>query len=88
MDFLDDFKKQGYTRFLVTNIDHDGVMSGPDTETYARISDKAKIIASVGVSSIQDIKALTKTGVESVVVGKALYLEKFTLKEAMEAARC
>jgi len=88
MDSLDDFKKQGYTRFLVTNIDHDGVMSGPDTDTYARISGKAKIIASGGVSSIQDIKVLTKTGVESVVVGKALYLEKFTLGEALEAARC
>lgn len=88
MDSLDDFKEQGYTRFLVTNIDHDGVMTGPDTETYARISGKAKIIASGGVSSVQDIKSLTETGVESVVVGKALYLEKFNLKEAMEAAQC
>lgn len=88
MDSLDDFQEQGYTRFLVTNIDHDGVMTGPDTETYARISGKAKIIASGGVSSVQDIKSLTETGVESVVVGKALYLEKFTLKEAMEAAQC
>jgi len=88
MDSLDDFKEKGYSRFLVTNIDHDGVMSGPDIETYVKISGKAKIIASGGVSCIRDIKALTETGVESVVVGKALYLEKFTLKEAMEAARC
>ncbi|MCW4014093.1 MAG: 1-(5-phosphoribosyl)-5-[(5-phosphoribosylamino)methylideneamino]imidazole-4-carboxamide isomerase [Candidatus Bathyarchaeota archaeon] len=88
MESLMDFKAQGYTRFLVTNIDHDGVMNGPDTKTYAEISDKAQIIASGGVSSIQDIKALTETGVESVVVGKALYMKRFTLEEAQEAALC
>ena len=88
MDSLDNFKNQGYQRFLVTNIDHDGAMNGPDIETYARISDRARIIASGGVSSIQDIKALTETGVESVVVGKALYTEQFTLEEAMEATQC
>ena len=85
---LMDFKKQGYTWFLVTNIDHDGALNGPDTETYTRISGKARIIASGGVSSIKDIKALTETGVESVVVGKALYTEQFTLEEAMEAGQC
>jgi phosphoribosylformimino-5-aminoimidazole carboxamide ribotide isomerase len=88
MGSLEDFKTQGYTRFLVTNIDHDGALNGPDTETYTRISDRARIIASGGVSRIQDIKALTETGVESVVVGKALYTEQFTLEEALEAARC
>jgi phosphoribosylformimino-5-aminoimidazole carboxamide ribotide isomerase len=82
------FKAQGYARFLVTNIDKDGTMKGPDTETYREISGYAKVIASGGVSTIQDIKALKETGVESVVVGKALYLKRFTLEEAQEAARC
>jgi phosphoribosylformimino-5-aminoimidazole carboxamide ribotide isomerase len=87
-DSLEDFKKQGYTRFLVTNIDHDGTMKGPDTETYHEISGSAKIIASGGVSNLKDIEALRETGVESVVVGKALYIQRFTLEEAVEAAQC
>lgn len=85
---LEDFKKQGYTRFLVTNIDHDGTMKGPDTETYREISKSAQIIASGGVSNLKDIETLQETGVESVVVGKALYMHRFTLEEAAEAAQC
>ncbi len=85
---LNGFTAQGYTRFLVTNIDHDGMMTGPDTETYRRISGHGKVIASGGVSSLADIEALKETGVESVVVGKALYMKRFTLEEAQEAARC
>ncbi|MBD3172957.1 1-(5-phosphoribosyl)-5-[(5-phosphoribosylamino)methylideneamino]imidazole-4-carboxamide isomerase [Candidatus Bathyarchaeota archaeon] len=82
------FKEQGYYRFLVTNIEHDGVLKGPDFETYKEISRVAKIIASGGVTSTHDIKRLNKTGVKAVVIGKALYMKRFTLREAMEAGRC
>ena len=85
---LNIFKQQGYTWFLVTNIDHDGTLEGPDTETYKKISTSNKIIASGGVSSLQDIRRLKETGVKAVVVGKALYENRFTLAEAKEAARC
>ena len=82
------FKEQGYNRFLVTNIEHDGVLRGPDFETYKEISRVADIIASGGVASTHDIKRLHETGVEAVVIGKALYEERFTLQEALEAGRC
>ena len=85
---LKGFKQTGYKRFLVTNIDHDGMMTGPDTETYRRISGLGDVIASGGVSSLADIMALKETGVESVVVGKALYMNRFTLEQAQEAAKC
>lgn len=82
------FKEQGYYRFLVTNIEHDGLLRGPDFETYKEISGVANIIASGGVASTHDIKRLYETGVEAVVIGKALYEERFTLQEALEAVRC
>lgn len=85
---LDGFKAQGYTRFLVTNIDHDGTLLGPDCKTYTEIATDTKIIASGGVSTLSDIKNLTETGVESVVIGKALYENRFTLRQAQEAAHC
>ena len=72
----------------MTNIDHDGTLEGPDIETYKNISRSAKIIASGGVSNLQDIKKLKETGVQAVVVGKALYENRFTLAEAKEAANC
>ena len=87
-DSLRDFTEQGYQWFLVTNIDHDGTLEGPDTETYKQISTGAKIIASGGVSSLQDITRLKETGVKSIVVGKALYENRFTLAKAMEATKC
>lgn len=85
---LRDFKEQGYRWFLVTNIDHDGTLEGPDTETYKEISKSSKIIASGGVSNLTDITRLKTTGVKAVVVGKALYENRFTLAEAKEATNC
>ena len=87
-DALSGFTEQGYQWFLVTNIDHDGTLEGPDIATYEEISTRANIIASGGVSSLDDIQRLKQTGVQAVVVGKALYMNRFTLAEAKEAARC
>lgn len=82
------FKEQGYYRFLVTNIEHDGVLKGPDFETYKEISRVANIIASGGITSTHDITRLHETGVEAAVIGKAFYEERFTLQEAVEAGQC
>jgi phosphoribosylformimino-5-aminoimidazole carboxamide ribotide isomerase len=86
-DTLRGFTIQSYELFLVTNIDHDGTLNGPDISTYNEISTEARIIASGGVSSAQDIEKLKKTRVEAVVIGKALYENRITLEEAVEAAR-
>lgn len=87
-DSLLEFTKKSYEWFLVTNIDHDGTLNGPDISTYNEISTGARIIASGGVSSVQDIEKLKKTCVDAVVIGKALYENRVTLEEAMEVGRC
>jgi phosphoribosylformimino-5-aminoimidazole carboxamide ribotide isomerase len=85
---LEGFTRQGYEWFLVTDINQDGTLEGPDCRTYTEISRSGRIIASGGVGSLQDIERLKKTGVQATVIGKALYLNQFTLEEAMEAAKC
>jgi phosphoribosylformimino-5-aminoimidazole carboxamide ribotide isomerase len=85
---LSNFIDQGFQWVLVTNIEHDGTFKGPDIQTYSQIPDKAKIIASGGVRSIDDINQLMQINVKAVVIGKALYERRFTLKEAMEATKC
>ena len=85
---LEVFTGQGYEWFLVTDINQDGTLNGPDCKTYTEISGSGRVIASGGVGSLSDILKLKETGVEAAVIGKALYLNQFSLEEAMEAARC
>ncbi len=75
--------------FLVTSIIRDGMLSGPDVKTLkeaCRESD-TYIIAAGGISNLDDLAILKSIGVEAVVIGKALYEGKFTLKEALEKVR-
>jgi phosphoribosylformimino-5-aminoimidazole carboxamide ribotide isomerase len=88
---MTEFTGLGLKWFLITDTDRDGTLEGPDTETYAKLSGDASIIASGGVGSLGDLGTLVGTGVDAVVVGKALYEGKFTLAEALswvEASGC
>ncbi|MBC8224352.1 1-(5-phosphoribosyl)-5-[(5-phosphoribosylamino)methylideneamino] imidazole-4-carboxamide isomerase [Candidatus Bathyarchaeota archaeon] len=88
---LREFTDLGLKWFLITDTDRDGTLEGPDTETYTKLSERASIIASGGVGSLGDLGTLGGTGVEAVVVGKALYEGLFTLPEALsyvEASGC
>jgi phosphoribosylformimino-5-aminoimidazole carboxamide ribotide isomerase len=83
-------RSNGVVRFAVTAIARDGLMTGPDLELLASMSDAlpgAAIIASAGISSTSDIAALAAAGYESAILGRALYEEAFTLSEAMAAAQ-
>lgn len=73
---------------IYTDISKDGMLSGPNVETTALLASKAKtlVIASGGVSSVNDIKNLKIAGVKAAIVGKALYDGKMTLQNALEAA--
>jgi phosphoribosylformimino-5-aminoimidazole carboxamide ribotide isomerase len=84
---LEAFTTKGFEWFLVTDITRDGTLDGPDVKTLKKISNMASIIASGGVSRIQDISDLKKTGAKAVVIGKALYEERFTLPQAIEEAQ-
>lgn len=85
--FIKTISDIGCQSLLVTNISRDGMMTGPDVETYKRIKSltTAEIIASGGVSSLEDLKVLKALDIPSVIVGKAFYEEKFTYKEALNA---
>jgi phosphoribosylformimino-5-aminoimidazole carboxamide ribotide isomerase len=85
-DALERFVNLGVTTFLITSIAQDGMLQGPDLETLSEAVTYpgAKVIAAGGIGSLGDLVALKQVGVEGVVVGKALYEGKFTLKEALE----
>ncbi len=73
-------------RFLVTGVDKDGTLSGPDMEILRKVADKARVIAAGGIGSLRDILELRETGVEATVVGRALYEGRFTLPQAISSA--
>jgi phosphoribosylformimino-5-aminoimidazole carboxamide ribotide isomerase len=80
--------EDGAPRLLVTQVARDGTLEGPDLALYEGLVGRTEIpiLASGGVRHADDLRALSATGVEAVVVGKALYEGRLTLAEAMEAA--
>lgn len=84
MDYVDKCLNLGFFRFLCTDIDKDGKMGGAGLELYKKLMEHSpfiKLIASGGVSSMQDIEELKKIKVESCVVGKAIYEGKISIEE-------
>lgn len=85
------FTLMGVARFVFTDISRDGMLTGPNTERLAQVADAttARVTASGGVSSLEDLRALraAHARVDAAIVGKALYAERFTLSEALEAVR-
>jgi 1-(5-phosphoribosyl)-5-[(5-phosphoribosylamino)methylideneamino] imidazole-4-carboxamide isomerase/N-(5'phosphoribosyl)anthranilate isomerase len=78
----------GVERFVVTDVARDGMLEGPNLSLLASVCEwtDSAIVASGGVSSLQDIRSLSGMGVEGCIVGKALFAGRFTLAEALEAA--
>ena len=84
LPFLRKYIDAGVRNVLCTEISKDGTLSGPAIELYSRVMDsypELHLIASGGVSSLDDIKALNKAGIPAVVFGKAIYEGKINLKE-------
>ena len=87
---LERLDKEGCSRFVVTDVTKDGTLNGPNLELLSSVCERtdAPVIASGGVSSLDDLRAistLTGVGVEGAIVGKALYAGRFTLPEALAA---
>ena len=78
----------GVARLVVTDVTRDGQMNGSNRDLLARVADRtpARIIASGGVNSLDDIEALRVLGIEGAIVGKALYQGAFTLADALDVA--
>ena len=79
----------GVERIIYTDVARDGMLTGVNIEQTCMIARESglKVTASGGVSSLEDLKRLrtaSRCGIDSVIVGKALYEGRFTLKEAMQ----
>lgn len=80
----------GVARFAVTAIDRDGLLEGPDLGLLAAAADVAggadHIIASAGVSTLEDVRTLAHAGYAAAILGRALYEERLSLPAALLAA--
>lgn len=89
MPFLQRYLDAGMMHVLCTDISRDGMLQGPATTLYGSIMQAfphCRLIASGGVSCIEDIMQLDKAGVPAVVFGKAIYEGKIDMKELAEMA--
>ena len=86
-DAIKDFYEKGFSAFLVTDTERDGMMSGCRTELYRPLTGEGyDIVAAGGITTAKDISALAEAGVSGAVVGKSLYEGGITLEEALRAA--
>ena len=84
MPFLTDYTQEGVNKVLCTDISRDGMLQGPSIELYKQIMAQfpdMHLIASGGVSGLDDIIRLDEAGIPAVVFGKALYEGRITLKD-------
>jgi phosphoribosyl isomerase A len=90
-EVLDRLEAAGCSRYVVTDVNKDGMLNGPNLELLRSMCERTDkpVIASGGVSNLQDLvdlRTLVPLGVEGAIVGKALYAGAFTLPEALAVA--
>ncbi|MDO5093638.1 MAG: bifunctional 1-(5-phosphoribosyl)-5-((5-phosphoribosylamino)methylideneamino)imidazole-4-carboxamide isomerase/phosphoribosylanthranilate isomerase PriA [Propionibacteriaceae bacterium] len=88
---LDRLAAAGCARFVVTDVNSDGMLTGPNVELLSAVCARtsAAVVASGGISSLEDLRVLRSLipdGVEGAIVGTALYLGRFSLTEAIQVA--
>jgi phosphoribosylformimino-5-aminoimidazole carboxamide ribotide isomerase len=83
LKLIQEYEKRGVRSTICTDISKDGMLSGPAFSLYENLisNSNTKLIASGGISSIQDLKDLKAIGCAGAIVGKAIYEGKVTLKE-------
>ncbi|MCI2252937.1 1-(5-phosphoribosyl)-5-[(5-phosphoribosylamino)methylideneamino]imidazole-4-carboxamide isomerase [Domibacillus sp. PGB-M46] len=91
VDLAKEFAEAGAETFIFTDIANDGMLSGPNVEATAELARETgkSVIASGGVSSLDDLRALAKwkeDGLSGAICGKSIYTGRFTVKEALEVA--
>ncbi|MCU1423002.1 MAG: hypothetical protein JWN36_2653 [Microbacteriaceae bacterium] len=90
-EVLDRLERAGCSRYVVTDVTKDGTLRGPNIELLRQVAERTDkpVVASGGISSLDDLVALRELvplGVDSAIVGKALYAGAFTLVEALAVA--
>jgi phosphoribosylformimino-5-aminoimidazole carboxamide ribotide isomerase len=86
VDFIMEYQKNGIQYVISTDIEKDGMLNGPSFDLYNDILKTAKVnlIASGGITTIQDIIKLKEMGCEGAIIGKAIYEKTVNLKELMQ----
>lgn len=89
-EVLERLDAAGCTRFVVTDVSKDGTLEGPNVELLREVAmaTDAKVTASGGISTLDDVRELARyqnQGIDSAIIGKALYEGRFTLEEAFAA---
>ena len=88
IDAMQEFLAMGFSEFLLTNVNRDGTLQGPDLEFLEQACqlDKSHVIASGGISNIKDIQDVKQKNAFGVILGKALYENKISIEEAKQIA--
>ena len=86
---LDRVREAGVSLLMVTSVTADGMLLGPDLGLIRSVASRpgVRLIASGGIATLDDVRAVAASGAEAAVIGRALYEGRFTLTEAMAAAR-
>lgn len=82
-DFIAGYRSEGIEKVICTDISRDGMLAGPSLETYRALKQEdgeLHLIASGGISSMEDIEELEKAEMDGVIIGKAIYEGKIGLK--------
>ena len=89
MDFIARLEEIGVGTVICTDISRDGAMAGTNHDLYRQLSERfsLQIIASGGVSSIEDVRALAERNLYGAIIGKAYYTGALSLREAIEVAK-
>ena len=87
--FFSDLEKLGVSTVICTDISRDGAMQGTNRQLYRELSQKYNIqlIASGGVSSLEDVQALNAMNLHGAIIGKAYYTGAIDLRKALEVCR-
>lgn len=82
-DFIQSYENKGIKEVICTDISKDGMLAGPSFELYQEILNQSEIalIASGGISSLQDLQDLKEIGCSGAIIGKAIYEGKISLQE-------
>ena len=88
-DFCEKLQKIGVKTIICTDISKDGLLSGTNLELYKELSEKfsVDIVASGGVTTLDDVKKLADMGMYGAILGKALYTGNIDLKAAVELTK-
>ncbi len=88
IDAIKDFLDMGFSEFLLTNVNRDGTLEGPDLKFLGQACqlERTNVIASGGISNVKDVRDVKEKNSFGVILGKALYENKISIQEAKEVA--